>query len=784
MKLTVNKGTGTDGANKLIGADDAVGSNESVNYILLTKFSAVQTGNITRFKVKAGVTGNAKVAIYADSAGEPGTCLGYNNTSQGVVAGWNTLDIPTVHVVSGTSYWLGIIVDTTAAVLYTATGASSSNFRYKSATFSSFSWPSSAGGSYSSAAEIEFVAGWSDSTNVYLGTNVKDDFTDLRFTASGGSSTLPYWIESYTSGQSADVWVNFDSIGTGATTFYMYYGNSGASAQYATPLLAGKATFTLFDDFNDGSYDTATTWTTGGGTPAEGGGVLTVDSNGEYVYSKTNFGVNYSVRYQANHPDVESNWIGFNVAGSAPLALFERYPTSVWSARSYVSGSTDTSLDTAFLGSNQIYELARNNGTSNLYYVNNCLKGTHATQVTSSSLPVDIYMSATATMTVDWVLVRQYLNPEPTWGSWGSEDPQPTATPTPTATPAPTATPTPTPVPWYDSSWGYRKKITIAGTGSTLTDYQMMLTVNKGTGSDTGSTVYLANHALSWTGTVPNDIYFTKADGTSELKFWIETGTSTASTATVWIKFDSLPASASTNFYIYYGKSSATTTSNGASTFPDFFDDFPGTTLDTTTNWTVINNKGYSIASSILTENLGDGNPYGTLIESKTPFGVNKRFRALINYANNSAYATFGFSTSSGNIYANVFYANYPATNVLNGVNRNYYPSEGSANLGNIGYGQYYPFEIRRNSTTNSMFSVNNSAPTTLATYVPTGSLPVTLFAQGQIIYVDWVFVGNNTTTEPTWGSWGAEDPFPTPTPTPGPAINFEKVNMQGVNIN
>jgi hypothetical protein len=73
---------------------------------------------------------------------------------------------------------------------------------------------------------------------------------------------------------------------------------------------------------------------------------------------------------------------------------------------------------------------------------------------------------------------------------------------------------------------------------------------------------------LNW----PNDIRFTKSDGTSLLDFWIES--SDASTATIWIEFDAIPASPSTAiFYIYYGKAGAGSASNGNDTFL-LFDDF------------------------------------------------------------------------------------------------------------------------------------------------------------------------------------------------------------------
>jgi len=76
-------------------------------------------------------------------------------------------------------------------------------------------------------------------------------FNDLRFTASDGTTLLDYWIESVsgaTPNQLATVWVEFDSIGTGDTTFYMYYGNAAASA-----VSSGANTFISFDDFERGA---------------------------------------------------------------------------------------------------------------------------------------------------------------------------------------------------------------------------------------------------------------------------------------------------------------------------------------------------------------------------------------------------------------------------------------------------------------------------------------------------------------------------------------------------
>jgi len=64
---------------------------------------------------------------------------------------------------------------------------------------------------------------------VTYNANMKADFSDVRFTDSGGSTQLPYWIASYTASTSAVFWVKVPSIATTGTTIYMYYGNASAT---------------------------------------------------------------------------------------------------------------------------------------------------------------------------------------------------------------------------------------------------------------------------------------------------------------------------------------------------------------------------------------------------------------------------------------------------------------------------------------------------------------------------------------------------------------------------
>lgn len=68
------------------------------------------------------------------------------------------------------------------------------------------------------------------------------------------------------------------------------------------------------------------------------------------------------------------------------------------------------------------------------------------------------------------------------------------------------------------------------------------------------------------------DIRFTKKDGTTPLSYWIEKWDSANADARIWVKTDTLLASATDTVRIYYGNSSATSLSDGYSTFPVFLD--------------------------------------------------------------------------------------------------------------------------------------------------------------------------------------------------------------------
>jgi hypothetical protein len=140
---------------KLVGHDDATGANNESGYFRFDKFTAVATGSITEFRIKAGASVNVRVALYSDNSGQPGTLL---NSVAGtpVTSGWNTIAFPSTSIVSGTVYWLATITEGTGGTKYVSeTGMG--NWAYKAGAFGD-SWPTfgwTVSDNYS-----HLVAGW------------------------------------------------------------------------------------------------------------------------------------------------------------------------------------------------------------------------------------------------------------------------------------------------------------------------------------------------------------------------------------------------------------------------------------------------------------------------------------------------------------------------------------------------------------------------------------------------------------------------------------------------
>lgn len=259
-------------------------------------------------------------------------------------------------------------------------------------------------------------------------------FNDLRFTASDGTTILDYWIESIagtTPNQLATVWVEFDSIGTGATTFYMYYGNAAAAA-YSD----GDDTFDLFDDFAGSAIDAAKWNTIGTPSITVAGSELTILQNAANrgIESISTFGNGFAIRQRSHAVELGAskgrlpNGFGrYSSPGSNHFSLFVVYSSSGQSICGDCCDSAAESNTAEFTDSTsyKTYEIRRLSAL-NSFWCNDAQIGSNVTShLPSGDIAVDIGCSSSYSWVFksvyDWILVRKYVENEPTFGTWGEE---------------------------------------------------------------------------------------------------------------------------------------------------------------------------------------------------------------------------------------------------------------------------------------------------------------------------------------------------------------------------
>jgi hypothetical protein len=257
------------------------------------------------------------------------------------------------------------------------------------------------------------------------------DFDDIRFTAASDTVVLDYWIESITGttpNQKATIWVEFDSIGTGATTFYLYYGYASATA-----VSSGANTFSKFDDFERGADGDAIggNWTVSAGTPT----ISTTQAYSGSRSGKFKGGATPDSAYLLNTM-VEGRSLYVRLWKAAATTQYNIW----WQSATYsviITIYTDGSViyydgadhDT---GSNitndawNLIEIRNVNLTANTYdiYLNGSSIKTGATMYNGASVIINSYVTdsnATHFVYIDNIVVRQLLATEPAWGSWGAE---------------------------------------------------------------------------------------------------------------------------------------------------------------------------------------------------------------------------------------------------------------------------------------------------------------------------------------------------------------------------
>ena len=128
----------------------------------------------------------------------------------------------------------------------------------------------------------------------------------------------------------------------------------------------------------------------------------------------------------------------------------------------------------------------------------------------------------------------------------------------------------------------------VVNSGTTLTNYQIGLRLSNLSGISTSSVFGGSNGGIGvlyTNGTTKpdwSDIRFTD-DSDNPLSYWVETGTQNATSAFVWVLLPSISSAGTTKVRFYYGCPTASSASDGVSTFNGYFSDF-----DSLANWTQV----------------------------------------------------------------------------------------------------------------------------------------------------------------------------------------------------
>ncbi len=252
--------------------------------------------------------------------------------------------------------------------------------------------------------------------NISYNSRLQTDFDDVRFTDNDGDTLLDAWLEEKSDSNFAEIWVEVaDSLETTNVMIYMYYGNSTVSNYWD-----GPATFLLFDDFNDDSFNT-TLWNPVTGYPAEAGGVLEMFGVTTNIESYDFF--SYGTAMGARTYFKEMRAVGF---GDVSPFDKENYLESK-ANRQYCRTGSDVATD-AYSFTKETWQVLRVNWYNGSYasgYMNDSL----VTEVSSAYVPdadMPLFFSVNIAddegLDIDWVYVRNLADSiEPVaiiYGEW------------------------------------------------------------------------------------------------------------------------------------------------------------------------------------------------------------------------------------------------------------------------------------------------------------------------------------------------------------------------------
>lgn len=285
---------------------------------------------------------------------------------------------------------------------------------------------------------------------VDLDAHSRTDFGDVRFTKADGATLLDYFMESKTDNDTAVFWVEVDTIpvSPNTVTIYIYYGLATE-----TTTSNGENTFPLlFDDFLGIAIDPIpwNSHTNAGGTIVVAASIASFtvignNSSRAEIWTKAGqlYDQDYAVRYKAQYPALSlrhyamGGWTNrddadYPMMNASETGLILTFGDSDEYMRSTHLDVSESNVFGITLLAYEIFEVRRNGAAS----VDGIQEGIALLEMENSvRVPTGIIsvcvgcesnpaggLGANITLDVDWLLVRQFASPEPTYGDWGAEE--------------------------------------------------------------------------------------------------------------------------------------------------------------------------------------------------------------------------------------------------------------------------------------------------------------------------------------------------------------------------
>ena len=307
------------------------------------------------------------------------------------------------------------------------------------------------------------------------------------------------------------------------------------------------------------------------------------------------------------------------------------------------------------------------------------------------------------------------------------------------------------------SGWGYRKSHVINPSPGAGTNYQVRITAYYGSGTDSEANVYLNGKSRTDFG----DVRFTDDDGTTLLDYWIESKVD-GDNAVFWVEVADDLSTEDQTIYVYYGKSDATTTSNGTNTF-NFFDDFSGDL----SKWSREKTSGVypQIENGYMRAGGGTtSSPYG-----HTSLGSSPTYSAFLNnavlYRARMSLNGIGEVAFRGNFAANTGYKDRHDQRSGQGQSFLKPPYSGWGFITGAGADGkvpsadvWYTFEITAVGDTFKLYRDGVLKRTATDTQYSNAGEIALQNHYGSYTDYDWVAVRKYVSPEPSHGSWGSED--------------------------